>query len=83
MLPDRRSCQGEEGSSPFVQSGKGSQLAESTLTHPDLSLLSARDLCNGVDHGCEFQCVSEGFSYHCVCPEGRQLQADGKSCSRE
>ncbi|XP_068843778.1 matrilin-4 isoform X4 [Capricornis sumatraensis] len=44
--------------------------------------LCPRDLCNGVDHGCEFQCVSEGFSYHCVCPEGQQLQADGKSCSR-
>uniref|UniRef100_A0A8C9KC51 Matrilin 4 n=1 Tax=Panthera tigris altaica TaxID=74533 RepID=A0A8C9KC51_PANTA len=45
--------------------------------------LCARDLCNGVDHGCEFQCVSEGLSYRCLCPEGQQLQADGKSCNRE
>uniref|UniRef100_A0A9L0TJW8 Matrilin 4 n=1 Tax=Equus caballus TaxID=9796 RepID=A0A9L0TJW8_HORSE len=44
--------------------------------------LCARDLCNGVDHGCEYQCVSEGLSYHCLCPEGRQLLADGKSCNR-
>ncbi|XP_062967067.1 matrilin-4 isoform X3 [Cynocephalus volans] len=44
--------------------------------------LCVRDLCNGVDHGCEFQCVSEGLSYRCLCPEGRQLQADGKSCNR-
>uniref|UniRef100_A0A673UST8 Matrilin 4 n=1 Tax=Suricata suricatta TaxID=37032 RepID=A0A673UST8_SURSU len=44
--------------------------------------LCARDLCNGVDHGCEFQCVSEGLSYRCLCPEGQQLQADGKSCNR-
>ncbi|KAB0395524.1 hypothetical protein E2I00_010897 [Balaenoptera physalus] len=44
---------------------------------------AVRDLCNGVDHGCEFQCVSEGFSYRCLCPERWQLQADGKSCSRE
>lgn len=67
----------------FVQRGKGSWLAESTLIHPDSSLLEARDLCNGVDHGCEFQCVSEGLSYRCLCPEGQQLQADGKSCNRE
>uniref|UniRef100_A0A2K5JUV5 VWFA domain-containing protein n=1 Tax=Colobus angolensis palliatus TaxID=336983 RepID=A0A2K5JUV5_COLAP len=46
------------------------------------SRLCVRDLCNGVDHGCEFQCVSEGLSYRCLCPEGRQLQADGKSCDR-
>uniref|UniRef100_A0A2I3SDU4 Matrilin 4 n=1 Tax=Pan troglodytes TaxID=9598 RepID=A0A2I3SDU4_PANTR len=46
------------------------------------SRLCVRDLCNGVDHGCEFQCVSEGLSYRCLCPEGRQLQADGKSCNR-
>nr|XP_058893774.1 matrilin-4 isoform X3 [Kogia breviceps] len=44
--------------------------------------LCPQDLCNGVDHGCEFQCVSEGFSYRCLCPERWQLQADGKSCSR-
>ncbi|PNJ86132.1 MATN4 isoform 3 [Pongo abelii] len=46
------------------------------------SRLCVQDLCNGVDHGCEFQCVSEGLSYRCLCPEGRQLQADGKSCNR-
>lgn len=43
----------------------------------------ATDLCNGVDHGCEFKCVTSEGSYHCVCPEGQQLQADGKGCSRE
>ncbi|XP_030681503.1 matrilin-4 isoform X4 [Nomascus leucogenys] len=46
------------------------------------SRLCVRDLCNGVDHGCEFQCVSEGLSYRCLCPEGRQIQADGKGCNR-
>lgn len=45
--------------------------------------LPATDLCNGVDHGCEFKCVSTEGSYHCVCPEGQQLQADGKTCSSE
>ncbi|XP_040837357.1 matrilin-4 isoform X3 [Ochotona curzoniae] len=44
--------------------------------------LCVRDLCNGVDHGCEFECVSEGLTYRCLCPEGWQLQADGKSCTR-
>ncbi|XP_062058358.1 matrilin-4 isoform X3 [Lepus europaeus] len=44
--------------------------------------LCVRDLCNSVDHGCEFQCVSEGLSYRCLCPEGQPLEADGKSCSR-
>lgn len=48
-----------------------------------LSCLPATDLCNGVDHGCEFKCVSTEGSYHCVCPEGQQLQADGKTCSSE
>lgn len=43
----------------------------------------AIDLCNGVDHGCEFKCVSSEGSFHCVCPEGQQLQADGKTCSSE
>lgn len=47
------------------------------------SCLPATDLCNGVDHGCEFKCVSTDGSYHCVCPEGQQLQADGKTCSSE
>ncbi|OXB53063.1 hypothetical protein ASZ78_003242 [Callipepla squamata] len=42
----------------------------------------AIDLCNGVDHGCEFKCVSSEDSFHCVCPEGQQLQADGKTCSK-
>lgn len=27
--------------------------------------------------------MSEGLTYRCLCPEGRQLQADGKSCNRE
>uniref|UniRef100_A0A8C0EQR1 Matrilin 4 n=1 Tax=Bubo bubo TaxID=30461 RepID=A0A8C0EQR1_BUBBB len=44
--------------------------------------LCATDLCNGVDHGCEFKCVSTEGSYRCVCPEGQQLQADGKACSK-
>lgn len=48
-----------------------------------LACLSATDLCNGVDHGCEFKCVSTEGSYRCVCPEGQQLQADGKACSSE
>ncbi|KAL2763655.1 matrilin-4 isoform 3 precursor, partial [Daubentonia madagascariensis] len=39
------------------------------------------------EFGLQFQrrlceCVSEGLSYRCLCPEGRQLQADGKSCNR-
>uniref|UniRef100_A0A3Q3X5U2 VWFA domain-containing protein n=1 Tax=Mola mola TaxID=94237 RepID=A0A3Q3X5U2_MOLML len=38
------------------------------------------DLCNTVEHGCEHQCVSTPGSYYCVCPEGQQLQEDGKSC---
>ncbi|XP_038606624.1 matrilin-4 [Tachyglossus aculeatus] len=45
-------------------------------------LLCAQDLCNGVDHGCEFECVSVGSSYHCACPEGSRLQPDQKSCGR-
>lgn len=49
---------------------------------PDGRSCQVRDFCNGVDHGCEFQCVSEGLSFHCLCPEGRRLQADGKSCDR-
>lgn len=48
-----------------------------------LACLPATDLCNGVDHGCEFKCVSTEGSYHCMCPEGQQLQADGKTCSSE
>ncbi|NWQ82358.1 MATN1 protein, partial [Columbina picui] len=47
-----------------------------------LACLPATDLCNGVDHGCEFKCVSTEGSYHCMCPEGQQLQADGKACSK-
>uniref|UniRef100_A0A8C8RK81 Matrilin 4 n=1 Tax=Pelusios castaneus TaxID=367368 RepID=A0A8C8RK81_9SAUR len=43
--------------------------------------LCANDICNGVDHGCEFKCVSTAGSYHCICPEGQQLQADGKTCN--
>uniref|UniRef100_A0A2I3HWE4 Matrilin-4 n=1 Tax=Nomascus leucogenys TaxID=61853 RepID=A0A2I3HWE4_NOMLE len=50
---------------------------------PDGRSCQVRDLCNGVDHGCEFQCVSEGLSYRCLCPEGRQIQADGKGCNRD
>lgn len=41
------------------------------------------DLCNSVGHGCEHQCVSTPGSYHCVCPEGRSLQEDGRSCGGE
>lgn len=48
-----------------------------------LACLPATDLCNGVDHGCEFKCVSTEGSYRCMCPEGQQLQADGKACSSE
>ncbi|MBN3310323.1 MATN4 protein, partial [Amia calva] len=39
------------------------------------------DMCNSVEHGCEFRCVSTPGSYYCVCPEGQLLQQDGKSCS--
>lgn len=63
--------------------GTGAPHREGQLTHSDPSLLPVRDLCNGVDHGCEFECVSEGLTYRCLCPEGWQLQADGKSCTRE
>uniref|UniRef100_A0A8C0J5M2 Matrilin 4 n=1 Tax=Chelonoidis abingdonii TaxID=106734 RepID=A0A8C0J5M2_CHEAB len=45
--------------------------------------LCASDICNGIDHGCEFKCVSTPGSYHCVCPEGQQLHADGKTCNSE
>lgn len=38
------------------------------------------DLCNSVEHGCEHQCVSAPGSYYCICPEGRSLQEDAKSC---
>lgn len=41
------------------------------------------DLCNTLEHGCEHQCVSTPGSYYCVCPEGQQLQEDGKSCGGE
>uniref|UniRef100_A0A8D0GG60 Matrilin 4 n=1 Tax=Sphenodon punctatus TaxID=8508 RepID=A0A8D0GG60_SPHPU len=44
--------------------------------------LCASDLCNGIDHGCEFKCVSTAGSYHCVCPDGQQLMADGKTCNK-
>ncbi|NWY33471.1 MATN4 protein, partial [Pheucticus melanocephalus] len=49
---------------------------------PAAAWVLSTDLCNGVDHGCEFKCVSTEGSYHCVCPEGQQLQADGKTCSK-
>lgn len=38
------------------------------------------DMCSTVEHGCEHQCVSTPGSYYCICPEGRLLQDDGKSC---
>uniref|UniRef100_A0A3Q4GHK7 Matrilin 4 n=1 Tax=Neolamprologus brichardi TaxID=32507 RepID=A0A3Q4GHK7_NEOBR len=38
------------------------------------------NMCNTVEHGCEYQCVSTPGSYHCICPEGQLLQDDGKSC---
>uniref|UniRef100_A0A8D2L8R6 Matrilin 4 n=1 Tax=Varanus komodoensis TaxID=61221 RepID=A0A8D2L8R6_VARKO len=44
--------------------------------------LCASDLCNSIEHGCEFKCVSTAGSYHCVCPEGQQLQADKKTCNK-
>uniref|UniRef100_A0A8C3S5S0 Matrilin 4 n=1 Tax=Chelydra serpentina TaxID=8475 RepID=A0A8C3S5S0_CHESE len=44
--------------------------------------LCASDICNGIDHGCEFKCVSTVGSYHCICPEGQQLHADGKTCNK-
>ncbi len=41
---------------------------------------AADNLCNTVEHGCEYQCVSTPGAYHCICPEGHVLQDDGKSC---
>lgn len=93
LQPDGKSCRGRcqhaalclahafmSAQSP----GKGcSQPTLNRDNHMRLSCLPATDLCNGVDHGCEFKCVSTEDSYHCMCPEGQQLQADGKTCSSE
>ncbi|KAG9473979.1 hypothetical protein GDO78_004333 [Eleutherodactylus coqui] len=46
------------------------------------NILAATNMCKIVDHGCEFKCVSTPGSYHCICPEGQDLQADGKTCNK-
>uniref|UniRef100_A0A8B9T210 Matrilin 4 n=1 Tax=Anas platyrhynchos TaxID=8839 RepID=A0A8B9T210_ANAPL len=43
---------------------------------PCLLLSPVIDYCSFGNHSCQHD---EG-SYHCVCPEGQQLQADGKGC---
>ncbi|NWZ24330.1 MATN4 protein, partial [Asarcornis scutulata] len=78
LQPDGRSCRGE---SRGMHKGAGVPCSHRDNPVP-LPCPSATDLCNGVDHGCEFKCVTSEGSYHCVCPEGQQLQADGKGCSR-
>lgn len=79
LQPDGSSCRGE---SRGMHKGAGVPCSHRDNPVP-LPCPPATDLCNGVDHGCEFKCVTSEGSYHCVCPEGQQLQADGKGCSRE
>lgn len=79
LQPDGSSCRGE---SRGMHTGAGVPCSHRDNPVP-LPCPPATDLCNGVDHGCEFKCVTSEGSYHCVCPEGQQLQADGKGCSRE
>lgn len=79
LQPDGSSCRGE---SRGMHKGAGVPCSHRGNPVP-LPCPPATDLCNGVDHGCKFKCVTSEGSYHCVCPEGQQLQADGKGCSRE
>lgn len=89
LQPDGKSCRGRSWClcvqhvplCPAQSPGKSCPKPPQMGITP--SCLPATDLCNGVDHGCEFKCVSTDGSYHCVCPEGQQLQADGKTCSSE
>ncbi|XP_030913858.1 matrilin-4 isoform X1 [Geospiza fortis] len=96
LQPDGKSCRGRSQRAaqhrlcvqhvplcPAQPPGKGCSQTTLNGDNPMPSAcLPATDLCNGVDHGCEFKCVSTEGSYHCVCPEGQQLQADGKTCSK-
>uniref|UniRef100_H3AK94 Matrilin 2 n=1 Tax=Latimeria chalumnae TaxID=7897 RepID=H3AK94_LATCH len=49
---------------------------------PITKLISGKDICNTIDHGCEHVCVNIENGFACKCFEGYILGEDGKSCKR-